>query len=568
MINLLDLLQFLNKVRTSETLITDRCRIYGIPHQDCVGSVYTPGVNYESYVKSFNLPINKDPFCNYNRCLIQITKKPLAINISKDKVSEENLNESLDVKQNIKTIINHNTVTKTVKSSPKTVTICDEEPEEELKTASKRKKKSETSEKFATDCEENVKTVTVEKHKPSKKTVTVTAPSENIKTVTAPSENIKTVTSPSENIKTVTVSPSNQTSMSQEIPQSISPQPQPQKTITVTQQPSVIQTVTQQSPVILTVTQQPSAIQTVTQQPSSIQTVTQQPSAVTTSVPGKETVTTKKDCEPEVIKEKTIIEKNTVTITEKSDKSHTSVESAAGNDSPAADCPEVSPDKDEKKPKPVEPEVITLIRYKTETKIKEKPLTLYREMVTTVEVEKPIINYKITTFTKSVTLTKTIEKEALKTVSINTEVLPEKKSDKKVPIKPVDVEVPEKSEKKPEDKKVKITDILSQIDAKIKREKHKTVAPEMPETIEKEPVEAETTEKDSNEIKNLIKLIKNELKIEKGENKPLTTKKNKKYKTRTIYNTTYAKAPNPVCDTATKDCAPKPTGKTAVRLDC
>ncbi|KAH9386897.1 uncharacterized protein NEMAJ01_1793 [Nematocida major] len=47
---------------------TSRCQLYGISYADCLGSVYRPASAYDSYIKSFNLPIHKDDACLYSIC--------------------------------------------------------------------------------------------------------------------------------------------------------------------------------------------------------------------------------------------------------------------------------------------------------------------------------------------------------------------------------------------------------------------------------------------------------------------------------------------------------------------
>ncbi|KAI5162262.1 hypothetical protein NEAUS04_0981 [Nematocida ausubeli] len=45
-----------------------RCQLFGINYNDCIGSVYRPSPTYDSYIKSFNLPIHKDDACAYSIC--------------------------------------------------------------------------------------------------------------------------------------------------------------------------------------------------------------------------------------------------------------------------------------------------------------------------------------------------------------------------------------------------------------------------------------------------------------------------------------------------------------------
>lgn len=49
-----------------------RCQLFGISYNDCFGSVYRPIPVYDAYVKSFNLPVRKDPDCSYGMCRIAV----------------------------------------------------------------------------------------------------------------------------------------------------------------------------------------------------------------------------------------------------------------------------------------------------------------------------------------------------------------------------------------------------------------------------------------------------------------------------------------------------------------
>jgi hypothetical protein len=55
-------------------------------------------------------------------------------------------------------------------------------------------------------------------------------------------------------------------------------------------------------------------------------------------------------------------------------------------------------------------EIVTVTRVMYRTTSVEQPITLYREVTTTVERSVPIINYKVTTFTEISTLVRTVEK--------------------------------------------------------------------------------------------------------------------------------------------------------------
>lgn len=89
-----------------------------------------------------------------------------------------------------------------------------------------------------------------------------------------------------------------------------------------------------------------------------------------------------------------------------------------------------------------EPEAITVTRIFTKTKTVESPITLYREVTTTISKELPIINYKVTTLTEVSTLLKTVEKSITTTVSEvkTTTIIPEINVKSKS-IRPIPLEV-------------------------------------------------------------------------------------------------------------------------------
>ncbi|KAL0265659.1 UNVERIFIED_CONTAM: hypothetical protein PYX00_011373 [Menopon gallinae] len=56
--------------------LASRCRKFGIPEEDCRGSVYINNAEYDSFLKSFNLPIQKDPGCEKKRCFVSVFRDP------------------------------------------------------------------------------------------------------------------------------------------------------------------------------------------------------------------------------------------------------------------------------------------------------------------------------------------------------------------------------------------------------------------------------------------------------------------------------------------------------------
>merc|ERR1711890_103891 len=60
-----------------------RCQQFGISSIDCAGSIYVPSKEYDDYVKSFNLPIQRDPECNRKNCSIVVYKEPPRIGINR-----------------------------------------------------------------------------------------------------------------------------------------------------------------------------------------------------------------------------------------------------------------------------------------------------------------------------------------------------------------------------------------------------------------------------------------------------------------------------------------------------
>lgn len=51
---------------------TIRCQLFGINYNDCLGSIYRPSSAYDSYIKSFKLPIRKDDSCAFSICKVAL----------------------------------------------------------------------------------------------------------------------------------------------------------------------------------------------------------------------------------------------------------------------------------------------------------------------------------------------------------------------------------------------------------------------------------------------------------------------------------------------------------------
>lgn len=56
--------------------LANRCRKFGIQEEDCRGSVYVNNTEYDNFLKSFNLPVHKDPECEKKRCFVSVFRDP------------------------------------------------------------------------------------------------------------------------------------------------------------------------------------------------------------------------------------------------------------------------------------------------------------------------------------------------------------------------------------------------------------------------------------------------------------------------------------------------------------
>lgn len=54
----------------------NRCRKFGIHEKDCQGSIYVNNIEYDNFLRSFNLPIHKDPECEKKRCFVSVFRDP------------------------------------------------------------------------------------------------------------------------------------------------------------------------------------------------------------------------------------------------------------------------------------------------------------------------------------------------------------------------------------------------------------------------------------------------------------------------------------------------------------
>lgn len=62
--------------------LLDRCKLYNINPKDCQNSVYIPNSSYDEYLKSFNIPIQKDPECDKKNCVIVVYRDPARISVN------------------------------------------------------------------------------------------------------------------------------------------------------------------------------------------------------------------------------------------------------------------------------------------------------------------------------------------------------------------------------------------------------------------------------------------------------------------------------------------------------
>ena len=520
------------KINPNSNLIADRCITYNIPQNHCMQSVYIPNFNYDNYINYFNLPIVKDPICQYQNCTIQITKNPLRILINKPINVENrinptvttnntpvNINDSQEVHNYIQTVTLNNVVTTTISEKPETITVS--QTREEVKTDYRKISVTVSIDpKINSTSSNNIQYVTITEKIPTFQPVTipqqpiistVTIPQyPEIKTsLTSVKEEKSTIKPPEPEIKIVTLPP--------EI-----------KYSTITTEPE-IKTVTLTS----TTSKNIDCIS-----PCSSDIKTETSSSKTESIHHTEKVTVTNTTQPEtrtvtVVSEKTIDTIKTITHSpETSSNIPITSQTEIIPKKSIKTVPEKTIETTSKQP---EPEIVTVVRYKTKTKTNYKPLTLYREILTTVEKERPIINYKLTTFTELKTMTKTLEKEYTTTIT-------------KTEHKEIYRTVTEKREiqsmishiQEPE-----TTIAPKPIPTPNTKTKETEIQPECTESCEDLIVTKTVTKKDRSQLIELIKMVKEEINSEKKKKKRKSKKleipKTKKFKTKTFYSTIYSK---------------------------
>lgn len=433
--------------------LLDRCRLYNINPKHCQNSIYVPNVYYDNYLKSFNMPIQKDPECNTKNCLIVVYKEPprIAVNstgatsnfcengfgLQNFSVCMPNIQPNTAIQPPIPmTVLTSKlliqTVTVTIDSEKHSTTNTEHEPSPETiqKTVTTsiyithsketdtnhEKSSSKTSTDESTESEkiEHTKTITKEITKTVKKTKT--EENENSSTTECKTETEeqcskkeKTVTVTKSNgvteenmVKTVTVVPSIQT---------------PEKTENSVAAQTVIHVTSQ-------ITNQ-STVSTGTNVPNT------QESQLSINLPDIEKIKTflrdtKKLCKINMNGGGTCEDCDDISCLhemrkwkKKSTGNTDDTETSDSGDDKTDKSKDKDKDKYKKQSSKDTEKFITLFRYKTSTITSEIPITLYRELLKTVEKEKPLTKYKITTL--SSTITKTITEEKTKTTTLTKE---------------------------------------------------------------------------------------------------------------------------------------------------
>lgn len=551
--------------------LLDRCKQYNIEPRHCQNSIYEPGSSYDNYLKSFNLPIQKDPECNKKNCLIVVYKEPprIAVNATgaTSNICEKGFNMQnfsvcmpsiqtrpapVTLPQN-SLIIQTVTVTMNTKKGeesensvetdalPKTitksifVTKTDEDDTEEKerttddekKTKSKQKTKTitkvvtKTTDKTETDDKESAKTSECKTESKSRK-------SEEIKTVTVTKDSNK-----EESTKTVTVAPTVQPPVETKTAET---------SMTTTTAASVVPSV---SPPISQITQSQISTSVPSINIEQIKTAIKEKEELCEF--GKNENNNCKKCEDDKCSKKKkkckgdkCSEKKKCKggkCSEKKKDESDSEDESEDEDSESTEKEKQKKSKKEKKEKKVQKEkekYITLLRYKTSTITNEVPITLYREMLKTVEKEKPITRFKVSTVVN--TITTTITQDKFKTMTVTEKKKKPAKTESKK-------EEASKTEEPPEIEKVvtkfveppkpEATSATQTVSPTIKPEAIKTVT-EQPAVTEKPNEETKTVSEDELS-KNLIPFfgkllekISKEAIVSKESEKPCVTEPEKK----------------------------------------
>ncbi|KRH93547.1 hypothetical protein M153_7820001866 [Pseudoloma neurophilia] len=407
--------------------LLDRCKLYNINPKDCQNSVYIPDASYDAYLKSFNIPIQKDPECNDKNCVIVVYKDPARISVNTAPPQENkgcNLPNAADCVPNINS--NGKPDNKTEKEPPivvqKTVYIDSdksnkrESSDNDHESSSKREKIVTVTETVTESLPSRPKKVKRPKKESTSSESEGPTSKEREKEPCTESSKAKH----SEIPKTVTISVDNS---SQSQNQTMSPQQivtvyeQPQKTVTI----SANQT---QS------VRQPEAIQT-----GQIQQPTVSPVQVLTDKSiTRDNLTPEKGIQSQLEEMKTILEQR---ICKEKDDEDCAPRKKDKLEKCIEDCEEEFGDKKKKKPskktnsdsneseehmkkpiktKTVQP-VVTLTRMQTVTVTDEVPVTLYREIEKTITKDNIVTRFKVQTEYKTVSVEKKPEKISKEPVS-------------------------------------------------------------------------------------------------------------------------------------------------------
>ncbi|ELQ76714.1 hypothetical protein THOM_0435 [Trachipleistophora hominis] len=444
--------------------LLDRCKLYNIDPKHCQNSIYVPNTYYDNYLKSFNMPIQKDPECNTKNCLIVVYKEPprIAVNStgSSSNFCENGFNlqnfsvcmPSMQYSTNIPTITSGpeapgriviQTLTVGPSSTNDTITLTGMTPKVITKTViiaqtDDNKTTEESNTDSSTKSKEKTRTITKEVTTTIGRTSTdeceKSSDGESNKTSEYNSETKSECSSEKKTkeneIKTVTVTKDkNKTDE--------------EKTKTVTVPPTV------QPPDDKKTTDQ-SSTSDQSSQSSSTQT-TPPPVPPTTSIPyinieeikkiirekdklckfGRNDDNSCKECDGEGCSKRRKCKgenenecHSDETARSDSDEDQSSEEEGKKHSKNRKKRPKNKSknDKTNKTTAGGSEKYITLLRYKTSTVTNEIPITLYRELLKTVEKEKPLTRYKVTTVNNTVTATVTKDRYKTTTVTSKKEI--------------------------------------------------------------------------------------------------------------------------------------------------
>lgn len=437
--------------------LLDRCKLYNINTSHCQNSVYVPSSSYDQYLASFNLPIQKDAECSYRNCIIVVYKDParIAVNPTPDRTKQvcdlSNANDcfkptpsttsqqqittqpAIIVTKSVFLTSNPEQEIMTTKRSKHTNTDDSEESESESKkrrkktvtktvtettsiknTSENKKSKSDTDENNKTDCSESSisktsevpKTVTIHDNKDctdchetttsekEKKTVTV----KNEKPATENNNNTVTVTLGNENNSTNNVASTVTVSVPvNSVPPIVSTnQIQPTTSLPINTSTNTPQSITNTS-----------EISNISKTIDAMKSIIKEEICGTSSVliNGKCTDTSKKtNNEKESNLDESMCDDDSVSDKKDSKKKRKKKRNTKEYESTSSDSEDDSKTKKKSKKTSEEGPVITLTRVETRTVTDEVPITLYREIIKTIDHDKIITKFKVTTETKTITI--------------------------------------------------------------------------------------------------------------------------------------------------------------------